>query len=85
VSFGQLIPLSVHWDELDALGMLHNSRYPLRVERAWLGLWQQDGFRPDGSDAFHVVTELRVPYEVPVTGPGSHAVHLWLERLAPPA
>lgn len=61
--------------------MLHNSRYPLLVERACLGLWQQDGFRPDGSDASHVVTELRVPYEVPVTGPGSYAVHLWLERL----
>jgi hypothetical protein len=61
VSFGPLIPLSVHWDELDALGMLHNSRYPLLVERAWLGLWQQEGFHPDGSDAFQVVTELRVP------------------------
>jgi hypothetical protein len=44
------------------------------VERAWLDLWQQDGFRPDGNDAFHVVTELRVPYEVPVTGPGSYAI-----------
>ncbi|WP_373921816.1 hypothetical protein [Streptomyces sp. T12] len=54
------------------------------MERAWLDLWQQDVFRPDGSDAFHVVTELRVPCEVPVTGPGSYAVHLWLERLAPP-
>ncbi|MFE7767301.1 hypothetical protein [Streptomyces sp. NPDC057438] len=64
--------------------MLHHARHPLLVERAWRYLWQQDGFRLDDSDAFHVVTGLRVPYGVPVTGPGSYAVHLWPERLAPP-
>lgn len=49
--------------------MPHNSRYPLLVERAWLDLWQQDGFRPDGSDAFHVVKELQITHELPVTVP----------------
>ena len=81
VPHGRLIPLRIHWDELDAHAMLHNSRYPLLVERAWLDLWQQDGFRPDGSDAFHVVKELQITYELPVTGPGPYAVHLWLERI----
>lgn len=34
VSHGKLIPVTVHFDDLDALGLLHNARYPLLVERA---------------------------------------------------
>ncbi|MFI1213494.1 acyl-CoA thioesterase [Streptomyces sp. NPDC020802] len=84
--YGQLIPIGIHFDELDALGMLHNARYPLLVERAWLRLWQERGFDFSGDwqttgDACNVVKELRITYEAPVNRVATYAVHLWLERL----
>ncbi|MEU3031768.1 acyl-CoA thioesterase [Streptomyces incarnatus] len=86
VSYGRLIPVTVHFDDLDALGLLHNARYPLLVERAWTELWHEHGIRFDGDwvaagDACNAVRELRIGYEAPVTSPGRYAVHLWLERL----
>lgn len=83
---GRLIPVTVHFDDLDALGLLHNARYPLLVERAWTELWQEKGVRFDGDwaaagDACNAVRELRIGYEAPVTRTGTYAVHLWLERL----
>ncbi|GGQ85426.1 thioesterase [Streptomyces asoensis] len=86
VPYGRIVPVTVHFDDLDALGMLHNARYPLLVERAWSEFWQDNGVRFDGDwasagDACNVVRELRIGYEVPVTRSGPYAVHLWLERL----
>ncbi|GGS21595.1 thioesterase [Streptomyces humidus] len=86
VSYGRLVPVTVHFDDLDALGLLHNARYPLLAERAWTELWQEHGVRFEGDwatagDACNAVKELRVSYEAPVTKPGAYAVHLWLERL----
>ncbi|MFJ3305482.1 acyl-CoA thioesterase [Streptomyces sp. NPDC086549] len=86
LSYGRLIPVTVHFDDLDALGLLHNARYPLMVERAWTDLWNEHGVRFDGDweaagDACNAVKELRIGYEAPVTRPGAYAVHLWLERL----
>ncbi|MFF4397589.1 acyl-CoA thioesterase [Streptomyces sp. NPDC001480] len=86
LSYGRLIHVTVHFDDLDALGLLHNARYPLLAERAWTELWQAHGVRFDGDwaaagDACNAVKELRITYEAPVTSPGTYAVHLWLERL----
>ncbi|MGC0333270.1 acyl-CoA thioester hydrolase [Streptomyces sp. SAI-170] len=86
LSYGRLVPVTVHFDDLDALGLLHNARYPLMVERAWAALCQDHGFRFEGDwaaagDACNAVKELRISYEAPVTRPGEYAVHLWLERL----
>ncbi|MFR9792294.1 acyl-CoA thioesterase [Streptomyces sp. MB22_4] len=86
VSHGRLMPVTVHFDDLDALGLLHNARYPLLVERAWTELWHEHGVRFDGDwaaagDACNAVRELRIGYEAPVTSPGRYAVHLWLDRL----
>lgn len=83
---GRLIPVTVHFDDLDALGLLHNARYPLLVERAWTELWHDNGVRFEGDwtaagDACNAVKELRLTYEAPVTRPGTYAVHLWLDRL----
>jgi acyl-CoA thioester hydrolase len=48
VSYGRLVAVTVHFDDLDALGLLHNARYPLMVERAWTELWQEYGVRFEG-------------------------------------
>ena len=86
LSHGRLIPVTVHFDDLDALGLLHNARYPLMAERAWTELWREHGIRFEGDwaaagDACNAVKELRITYEAPVTRTGGYAVHLWLERL----
>lgn len=85
-------PVTVHFDDLDdlddldVLGMLHNARCPLLVERAWTGFRQEHGLRFDGARASagvacNVVKELLTGYEAPFTRTGTCAVHLRLERL----
>ncbi|CAL9592168.1 acyl-CoA thioesterase [Streptomyces sp. enrichment culture] len=86
VPYGLLMPATVHFDDLDALGLMHNSRYPLLVERAWSAYWERHGIRFAGDwtaagDACNAVKELRITYEAPVARAGTYAVHLWLERL----
>ncbi|MFD6299694.1 acyl-CoA thioesterase [Streptomyces sp. NPDC060235] len=86
LTHGRLLPVTVHFDDLDALGLLHNARYPVLVERAWTALWSELGFGFDGDweaagDACNAVKELRITYDAPVVRPGAYAVHLWLERL----
>jgi len=82
---GVLIPVDVHFDDLDPMGMLHNSRYQVWVERAWgefgrgQGLGGASGFEDDG---FHVVKAFTITYDVPVTmGIGQCAVHLWMDHV----
>ncbi|MFE6486123.1 acyl-CoA thioesterase [Streptomyces sp. NPDC057757] len=86
LAYGRLVPVAVHFDDLDALGLLHNARYPVLVERAWTALWTERGFGFEGDwaaagDFCNAVKELRISYEAPVNRPGAYAVHLWLERL----
>ena len=57
----------VHFDELDPMQMLHNSRFPAHVERAVSacyvangGTWQID--IANNPDQFHVVRELHIEY-----------------------
>lgn len=84
--YGSLLPVTVHFDDLDALGLLHNARYPVLVERAWTAFWNVRGFGFEGDwetagDFCNAVRELRISYDAPVDRPGTYAVHLWLERL----
>ena len=81
---GVLIPMDVHYDDLDPMGMLHNSRYQVWVERAWVsfgreqGLGGASGFEGDG---FQVVKAFTITYDLPVTRLGQYAVHLWMEHV----
>lgn len=76
----------VHFDELDPMQMLHNSRFPAHVERAitaWyhaLGkTWRRDP--AENPDQFHLVKDLHIEYLNPVIGPGRMRIDVWLERL----
>ena len=76
----------VHFDELDPMQMLHNSRFAAHVERAiisWyhsLGkTWRRDP--ADNPDQFHVVRDLHIEYLTPFIGPGRMRIDVWLERL----
>lgn len=78
--------VQVHFDDLDAMGLLHNSRYAVLVERAigayWHRLgWASDPARSAFADVLMAVREFKVTYHVPITEPGEYPVHFWLERM----
>ena len=82
---GVLVPVEVHSDDLDSMGMLHNSRYLLLVERAAAKFWHAQGLggghgRLEG-DSFGVVKTFTITYDTPVRAFGTYAVNLWSERL----
>lgn len=86
VDYGHLEPVFVHFDDLDSMGMLHNTRYAVLVERALTLFWHRLGYtyhngamgHPDASIA---VAEFSIKYQAPVLGTGEVGVHLWTERI----
>jgi acyl-CoA thioester hydrolase len=84
MSYIQLV--DVHFDDLDAMGMLHNARYALLFERAVFAYWTPLGWSPDIAksrfdDVFLAVKEFTITYHAPVTEPGQVAVEFWIEKL----
>ncbi|MEW2290295.1 hotdog domain-containing protein [Streptomyces sp. NPDC047841] len=81
---GVLMPVVVHFDDLDPMGLLHNGHYQVLVERAWGWFWRDKGIGGrsglDG-DGFNVAKHFDITYDQPVAGIGEYAVHLWMERL----
>ncbi len=78
--------VQVYFDDLDAMGLLHNSRYAVLVERAIGAYWHRLGWAADpGRSAFRdvlmAVREFKVTYHVPIAEPGEQLVHFWLERM----
>jgi acyl-CoA thioester hydrolase len=86
LAYGDVVNVPVHFDDLDAMGMLHNSRYAVLVERA-VSLWWAErgvsfsGGRPTTPDAFNVVREYAITFHRPVLGTGDIVVHFWLAKL----
>ncbi len=84
--YGTVVPMPVHFDDLDAMGVLHNARYAVLVERAVVLWWAERGVsfsggRPTTPDAFNVVREYSITFHRPVRGTGDVAVHFWLESM----
>ncbi|MET9066599.1 acyl-CoA thioesterase [Streptosporangium sandarakinum] len=84
---GVFEPVQVHFDDLDAMGLLHNSRYALLVERAIGAYWHRLGWAADPArstfkDVFLAVREFKVTYHVPIAGSGEPVVHFWLDRMS---
>ena len=77
---------SVFFDDLDAMGMLHNAAYVVLIERATSAFfedrgwsWEKDPAR--NPDQHYVVREQSVRYIEPVLGPGEVVVEMWVSRL----
>ena len=84
VPFGHVEHLVIHFDDLDAMGLVHNARYPVLLERALSPYWSARGHsfaggRATSPDTFHAVREFRITYLAPIRGTGEVAVHFWLE------
>ncbi|MFI6318647.1 acyl-CoA thioesterase [Nonomuraea sp. NPDC050556] len=83
---GHTRPVEVHFDDLDAMGLLHNSRYALLLERAVSAFWIELGWHFDPSastfkDVFLAVREFKITYNVPIVGAGQPLVHFWIDRM----
>ncbi|MER7503648.1 thioesterase family protein [Nonomuraea pusilla] len=79
-------PVQVHFDDLDAMGLLHNSRYALLVERAISAFWAEQGWNFDPAisrfkDVFMAVREFKITYHAPIMGAGEVLVDFWMDRM----
>ena len=85
-SHGAVVPQPVHFDDLDAMGVLHNSRYAVLVERAIVVWWAERGVsfsggRPTTPDAFNVVREYQITFHRPIRGTGEVEIRFGLDRM----
>ena len=83
---GVIEPVMIHFDDLDAMGVVHNGRYVLLLERALAAYWTRAGWpfdpgQPRFAEVFFVVKEFTITYHVPITRVGLVNVELWLDRL----
>jgi acyl-CoA thioester hydrolase len=86
VDYGHVEPLPIHFDDLDAMGLVHNGRYPVLLERAITPYWSQRGHAYTGDqasspDVFQAVREFTISYLAPIRGTGVIGVHFWIERI----
>ena len=80
----ELVP--VHYDDLDSMGIVHNARYAILLERALNSFWTRHGYsfangvfsQPDVCVA---VAEFSIVYRTPVRGTGEVNIHFWLDKL----
>lgn len=84
--YGHVEPVTIYFDDLDAMGLVHNGRYPVLLERAISAYWSARGFAfTDGQltspDVFHAVREFTISYLAPIRGTGDFGVHFWIEHL----
>jgi acyl-CoA thioester hydrolase len=76
----------VFFDDLDPMGMLHNSRYLVLIERAESSFHWAQGRRWEtdvrlNPDQFYAVREQTIRYLLPVRGNVEVAVHMWLDAV----
>jgi acyl-CoA thioester hydrolase len=76
----------IFFDDLDPMGLLHNSRYAVLIERAEASLnlaqgrrWESDVSK--NPDQFYVVREQSFVFTSPIRGTCEAEVHMWLARL----
>ncbi|GAA0898368.1 acyl-CoA thioesterase [Virgisporangium aurantiacum] len=73
--------VDVYFDDLDLMGIMHNARYAVLIERAITAYWIRRGFPFDSSRGLLAVAEFTITYRVPVTRLGPLGVEFWVDRL----
>ena len=76
----------IHFEDLDAMGVVHNGRYVRLLERALAAYWARAGWaydpaQPRFAEALFVVREFTITYHVPISRIGTVQVQLWLEHV----
>jgi acyl-CoA thioester hydrolase len=83
---GHVESIFVHVDDLDFIGLLHNARYAIMLERALTMYWDGLGYGfASGAtrhpDTFINVAEYSIKYLRPIVGTGNIRVHFWVDHL----
>jgi acyl-CoA thioester hydrolase len=78
--------IMIHFEDLDAMGVVHSGRYVNVFERALAAYWSRAGWSYDPShprftEMLFVVREFAITYHAPIARAGTVLVRLWLERL----
>lgn len=78
--------VEIHFDELDPMRMLHNTRYAVYVERALNAFFWSLGRSyaldvAENPDQLHLVKEFHVEFLAPFTGTGHLTTTIWAEKL----
>ncbi|MBV7699336.1 thioesterase family protein [Streptomyces sp. TRM70350] len=78
--------VSVHFEDLDAYGMVHHNKYPFLFERAFNSYLNRKGFpfgRASGApiEMIQVVRSMQLTYDAPITRLGEIQVQFWLEHV----
>ena len=73
--------VDIYFDDLDLMGIMHNARYAVLIERAIAAYWTRLGFPFDSSKGLLAVAEFTITYRVPVSRVGPIGVEFWVERL----
>jgi len=85
-TYGVTETVDVHFEDLDAQGVVHNARYVLLLERALSAYWTRNGYpwdpsSPGFTSVFFVVKEFTITYHAPISRPGPVSVQFWIDRL----
>lgn len=86
VECGNIERVFVHFDELDALRMLHNARYAVILERSLGAFWEGRGYTnragaPTHPDTYVAVAEYSISYKMPDFGTGEVLVNFWVDKV----
>jgi acyl-CoA thioester hydrolase len=86
LEYGHVEPITVYFDDLDAMGIVHNARYAVLLERAVTPYWTARGHYfdhngPSTPDLVHAVREFNITYLRPIRGAGEVLVHFWLNHM----
>jgi acyl-CoA thioester hydrolase len=73
--------VDIHFDDLDLMGIVHNARYAVLVERAVAAYWIRLGFPFDSSKGLLAVAEFTINYRLPINRLGPIGVEFWIDRL----
>lgn len=76
----------VYFDDLDAMGMLHNAHFAVLLDRAITAFFESHGLRwesqaADNPDQHWAVRHQELEYFAPVTGVGSVEIVLWVSSV----
>jgi acyl-CoA thioester hydrolase len=76
----------VYFDDLDAMGVVHNGRYVTLLERALAGYWTRAGWpydpgQPRFAEVLFAVREFAIAYHLPIIRVGTVGVRFWFDRL----
>ena len=76
----------IYFDDLDAMGVVHNGRYATLLERALAGYWTRAGWpydpgQPRFAEVVFAVREFAITYHQPIARIGTVGVRFWLDHL----